>query len=169
MSAKQHMHTVKTTEDARLIADLARVIWTEHYTPIIGSGQVEYMLENFQSPQRILQDVTQQGYTYIWLEQDGKPAAYMAYRFDFGDEACFLSKLYVSKSCRGRGLARILVDHLVQCCQNNQLKMIWLTVNKNNSQSIEAYKKMMFHKTRSIITDIGGGYVMDDAVMQRDL
>jgi ribosomal protein S18 acetylase RimI-like enzyme len=61
------------------------------------------------------------------------------------------------------------MDHLVQCCLAAQKRRIWLTVNKNNTQSIEAYKKMMFYKTRSLVTDIGGGFVMDDDVMQRDL
>ena len=169
MTQTPHMHTVKTAEDARLIADLARDIWTEHYTPIIGPEQVEYMLSKFQNPQQILQDVTEQGYTCLWLEFEGKPAAYMTWRFGPDEDACFLSKLYVRKSCRGRGLARILMDHLVQCCLAAQKRRIWLTVNKNNTQSIEAYKKMMFYKTRSLVTDIGGGFVMDDDVMQRDL
>jgi hypothetical protein len=43
----------KTREDAASIAGLARTIWTEHYTPIIGSSQVEYMLENIQSAEKI--------------------------------------------------------------------------------------------------------------------
>ena len=31
------------------VADLANTIWTEHFTPLIGSAQVYYMLEKFQS------------------------------------------------------------------------------------------------------------------------
>lgn len=169
MASVPQLHTVRTSEDAHLIADLAREIWTEHYTPIIGQGQVEYMLNKFQNPQKILQDVTEHGYTCLWMEQEGRPAAYMAWRFGPDEDACFLSKLYVSKAWRGHGLARALLDHLVQRCRKTQIKYIWLTVNKNNKQSIEVYKKLMFYKTGERITDIGGGYVMDDDVMQRDL
>lgn len=167
MIIKPTLHMVMTAEDARLVAELAREIWTEHYTPIIGSGQVDYMLEKFQSQSRILEDVTRNGYTYLWLEQDGKPVAYMGYRMD--PESCFLSKLYVGKAWRGRGLARVLIEHLVSQCRREKKPRIWLTVNKNNTDSILAYKKMMFYKTRSVVTDIGRGYVMDDHVMQRDL
>ena len=39
--------------DIALIAGLARQIWTEHYTPIIGAAQVEYMLGRFQSQSAI--------------------------------------------------------------------------------------------------------------------
>jgi hypothetical protein len=31
------------------IENLARAIWSQHYTPIIGASQVEYMVNNFQS------------------------------------------------------------------------------------------------------------------------
>ena len=46
---------------------------------------------------------------------------------------------------------------------------IWLTVNKNNSGSIEAYKRMGFNIIDKIITDIGAGFVMDDYKMQLKL
>jgi diphthamide synthase (EF-2-diphthine--ammonia ligase) len=34
-----------------IVESLAKEIWIEHYTPIIGRPQVDYMLENFQSSQ----------------------------------------------------------------------------------------------------------------------
>ncbi len=39
----------ETNEDLQEIAALADVIWHEHFTPIIGKEQVEYMLSRFQS------------------------------------------------------------------------------------------------------------------------
>ena len=39
----------KTNLDFKTISVLAKNIWTEHYTPIIGLDQVNYMLEKFQS------------------------------------------------------------------------------------------------------------------------
>ena len=40
------VHTAKQIQE---ISNLASVIWHEHFTPIIGIQQVEYMLEKFQS------------------------------------------------------------------------------------------------------------------------
>ena len=37
----------ETNEDLQEIAALADVIWHEHFTPIIGKEQVEYMLSRF--------------------------------------------------------------------------------------------------------------------------
>ena len=39
----------ETDHQVREIADLAKIIWNEHFTPIIGKDQVGYMIEKFQS------------------------------------------------------------------------------------------------------------------------
>ena len=44
---------VKTDDEIDVVSALAREIWTEHFTPIIGKSQVEYMLDNFQSSHAI--------------------------------------------------------------------------------------------------------------------
>ena len=46
---------------------------------------------------------------------------------------------------------------------------IYLTVNKYNSGSIEVYKKLGFTVADQVVTDIGGGYVMDDYIMEKAL
>lgn len=38
---------VDRREQIAAVAALAREIWTQHYTPIIGAAQVAYMLERF--------------------------------------------------------------------------------------------------------------------------
>ena len=56
----------ETNEDLQEIAALADVIWHEHFTPIIGKEQVEYMLSRFQS-YPALQDQVLTGYEYYRL------------------------------------------------------------------------------------------------------
>ena len=47
----------------------------------------------------------------------------------------------------------------------------WLTlaVNKNNASAIAAYLKHGFRIAEAVTKDIGGGFVMDDYVMERPL
>jgi ribosomal protein S18 acetylase RimI-like enzyme len=161
------IYAIQTQDEADMIARLAQEIWHEHYKPIIGEQQVAYMLEKFQSADQIWTDIKQNGYVYNYIIIGSQAAAYMAYREE--DISCFLSKLYVKKQFRGQKLARLLIDHLVSCCQDNKRKEIYLTVNKNNDRSIAAYKKMMFKIERSVITDIGNGFVMDDYIMRRSI
>ena len=41
-----------------------------------------------------------------------------------------------------------------------------MTVNRNNTGSVAAYEKMGFQKVREQVAEIGGGYVMDDYIME---
>ena len=41
--------SAETSDDFQTLEDLATIIWTEHYTPIIGIEQVAYMLDKFQT------------------------------------------------------------------------------------------------------------------------
>ena len=45
-------------------------------------------------------------------------------------------------------------------------RTIWLTVNRRNERAIGAYRRTGFREVRAQVTDIGGGYVMDDYVME---
>ena len=42
---------------------VAEEIWRDHYTPIIGKKQVEYMLEKFLSPEALVEQINS-GYQY---------------------------------------------------------------------------------------------------------
>ena len=44
-----------------------------------------------------------------------------------------------------------------------------MTVNKYNDRSINAYSTMGFKNTGGEITDIGGGFAMDDYRMEKEL
>ena len=57
--------SAKTIDDYNTIAELANVIWHEHYTPIIGVEQVVYMLDKFQSTQAIQQQIKEEDYQYF--------------------------------------------------------------------------------------------------------
>lgn len=142
---------------------LANRIWFEHYTPIIGREQVEYMLEKFQSITAMTEQ-TKQGYQYYQLSVDNTFVGYLS--FLMKTDTLFLSKIYLEQSVRGQGLARQAINFLQEQAQSHQLKSIQLTVNKYNSDSIAAYQKMGFLNKEAIVMDIGNGFVMDDYLME---
>ena len=163
-------HNLDLKEKAADIAALAEEIWREHYTPIIGAEQVDYMLEKFQSPGRILDDIKNDGYVYFTASpvNDNGIIGYCACRPD--GEYLLLSKLYVRKNQRGRGVARSFLEEAIALCQREYgLDKIRLTVNKYNDNSIAAYRKMGFQTIDSVKTDIGGCFYMDDYIMELDV
>jgi len=153
-------------QKAEELAALARRIWTEHYTPIIGEAQVEYMLDKFQSAGQILKDIKDNGYRYFIAYDGEKQIGYCAIKPYHEIGGLFLSKLYVEKSMRGRGVSKLMLNKIKSVAKLNNLDYIWLTVNKYNLKSIEIYKKLGFSIVDEMVTDIGNNFVMDDYKMQ---
>ncbi|MEA5595057.1 GNAT family N-acetyltransferase [Rivularia sp. UHCC 0363] len=139
---------------------MANNIWSEHYLPIIGNEQVLYMLEKFQSEDAIKQQIDR-GSKYYIITVDQVEAGY----FSVEDKAgkLFLSKLYVLKSFRGKGIGKQGIEFIKGIFNH---PVIQLTVNKNNFDSIAFYKNIGFEIVDDVVTDIGGGFVMDDYVME---
>ncbi len=160
------IRTASGPVDAATIETLAREIWTQHYTPIIGAAQVAYMLEHFQSRSAIEVDIAN-GYVYSIAALDGEPCGYSAVRLD--QDGLFLSKLYVREAARSLGIARAMLHAAVTAAREAGMARIWLTCNKYNTASLTAYERLGFIRIRDIVTDIGDGYVMDDYVMEKRL
>jgi ribosomal protein S18 acetylase RimI-like enzyme len=152
--------------DLFVIEELAKIIWREHYTPIIGSNQVAYMLANFQSV-AVMQEQISSGYSYHLMIYQEEPVGYLSIRKDA--DAVFLSKIYVLKDFRGKGIARAAMNFVISETLRAGLGLIRLTVNKKNTGSIHAYEKMGFQNMDSVVTEIGEGYVMDDFVMEMEI
>ena len=156
----------QTPADFREIAKLADQIWTQHYTPIIGSDQVRYMVDKFQSAAAIEEQVENGIYYYLMLHPT-EPAGYFSY--ELKEDHLFLSKLYVLKSMRGKRIGQTAMTFMQAQARANGLNKIRLTVNKNNSDSIAAYLGWGFKNVDSVVMDIGNGFVMDDFILEKEL
>ena len=165
MSQIEEVHTDKQITQ---LVDLAKDIWEEHYIPIIGEKQVEYMLENFQST-RVVKEQISQGYNYYSIFHNEKIGGYMATKTDEKKKSIMISKLYVDKSSRKLGLGLKMLNFVQNKGTNENLEKLWLTVNKYNTNSIDWYLKMDFINTKSVVQDIGNGFVMDDYVLEKVL
>lgn len=159
-----HVKSVKTSEDIKIITELGSIIWHEHYTPIIGLEQVRYMLDKFQSIAAIENQI-KGNYEYYILMFDETPVGYLS--IVEKDNSLFLSKIYVLKSERGKGIGSVTMDFVQKRAKELMLDSIVLTVNKYNVSSIKAYKKMGFENIGALVQDIGNGFVMDDYKMEK--
>lgn len=87
---------------------------------------------------------------------------------DLAARRVLLSKIYVREDHRRTGLGRILVEWATTRSAQLGCRELWLTVNKHNASSIAFYERMGFAKTGPLLTDIGGGFVMDDWRMAKN-
>lgn len=153
----------KSDSEVYEIASLAEEIWHEHFTPIIGEAQVNYMVEKFQSYPALKSQIEQDGYEYYQLFSSHTFAGYMGIHPK--DGVLFLSKLYIKKDCRGQHLATEALNFLIELCKNRGLKKIWLTCNKHNDNTLAVYDHLGFVITDEQVADIGNGFVMDDYIL----
>ena len=80
-----------------------------------------------------------------------------------------LHKLYLLPELHGRGLGSRLLQHVESEVRAGAGRRLILSVNKRNTQAIAAYRRNGFVIAESVVTDIGGGFVMDDYVMAKEL
>lgn len=156
--------SIKTDQEINRVAVLADQIWRDHYTPIIGADQVDYMLDQFQSFDPIKTQI-KNGMSYYLAIVDGKDCGYCA--VEPRNQTLFLSKIYVKKSKRGTGIGRKMFQFIENIAQDKGCQEIELTVNKYNQHTIEIYQKSGFIIVESVVFDIGNGFVMDDYRMAK--
>ena len=145
------------------IADLAKVIWQGHFTPIIGMEQVQYMVDKFQSFSALKEQVAK-GYEYYQIFVREEFCGYCGIHPENGK--LFLSKLYIKKESRGQHLATQALAFLEELCRARGLISIWLTCNKHNENSLAVYRHLGFQTIDTQEADIGGGFIMDDYIME---
>ena len=98
------------------------------------------------------------------MEDEGRAVVYCGVQPR--DGRLFLSKVYLLHEARGQGRFRQMLEYLRGLCREVGARTIWLTVNRRNERAIGAYRRTGFREVRAQVTDIGGGYVMDDYVME---
>jgi len=147
--------------DLEELSALAHRIWKQHYTPIIGSAQVEYMLGLWYGAEFLgkqMRDATRQ---FLLVEQAEQLKAYIQSSEQNG--ACFIHKLYVAPECQGQGMGKALLGALPTHLP------LQLRVNRHNDKSIAFYKRYGFTVIGEDVLDIGDGYTMDDYIMKKSI
>jgi len=156
---------VVNTIDIEITARLAHKIWNQHYVAIIGQKQVDYMLDKFQSIKAIKSQINK-GYEYFLVLNDKKAIGYLCLIADYTSKKLMISKIYTEKAVRGRGFGLQMINFTKKTAREKEMKTIWLTVNKYNSNAISWYEKLNFEIVKEIKKDIGNNYIMDDFVLE---
>lgn len=150
--------------DAQELAPFIASLWHSAYDGLLGAAQVDYMTEKFQSAAEIRRQMREEGCLYYFLRRGGENIGYCALRPEA--DSLFLSKLYLAETCRGQGIGQRALGEAAGIARKLGKKRVYLTVNKGNARAVRAYEKFGFVRADSIVTDIGGGFVMDDYIYE---
>jgi diamine N-acetyltransferase len=150
--------------DVPVLRDLAARIWREYYPAIITHAQIEYMLGRMYSPEAISSELAR-GVVWKLASRNGAAVGFLAFELNSAERRIKLHKLYLLPEMHGQGIGRAMLEEVKADAMRMGADQIHLQVNKRNSRAIAAYQRAGFQIERSIVADIGGGFVMDDFVM----
>jgi ribosomal protein S18 acetylase RimI-like enzyme len=161
--------TALAAADVDELCALAGEIWRAHYPAIISAAQIEYMLAERYAPAVVRDELPRGDLWWDKLVVNGKLAGFASYFMTRKAGEMKLDKLYVHPDHQRHGYGRMLLDRAVTIARSYGCDTLVLAVNKQNRNAIAAYEKHGFEIVDSVVKDIGGGFVMDDYIMVRNV
>lgn len=153
-------------EQLPLIQALAHEIWPQVYDYMISDEQIQYMLiemYNLSSLEKQWKD----GHQFIVLYDNQIPIGFAAFE-KRNDGNAKLHKLYLKKQEHQKGYGKKMLDFVKDHCLAHHQSSITLNVNRNN-KSLAFYIANGFNIIESVDISIGGGFEMNDYIMQLSL
>jgi GNAT superfamily N-acetyltransferase len=158
-----------TEGDLGAVANLAGVIWRQHYPGIISPAQIEYMLAKGYSHAALSRFIREVGAGLELACLDDRLVGFAAYHPTDDRRELKLDKLYVHQDAQRRGVGSRLIAKVESAARGQGCSALILNVNKNNVRAIRAYEKCGFSVREAVVVDIGSGFVMDDYLMAKAL
>lgn len=156
--------SVATKEQLPIVQELAHKIWPATYGNILSQDQFDYMMEMMYSIDSLKNQLITR--PFLLVEDNGKHIGFASYEINFENtHKTKIHKLYVLPEIQGKGIGKLLINHINEIAQSaNNLALI-LTVNRFNKAK-DFYLKQGFHIVEEKQFQIGNGYIMDDYVME---
>ena len=168
---REDIGIIPATDDSQLagIADLAGRIWRVCYPDIISSEQIQYMLAQMYAPDTLRAEIRTQKIRFYQLLVGGRMMGFASIGPAGAPGVTKLHKLYVAPESHGRGLGKRLLNHCEAEAARHGSRHLILAVNKRNARAIAFYQRNGLSIIESVVSDIGGGFVMDDFIMAREV
>jgi RsiW-degrading membrane proteinase PrsW (M82 family)/ribosomal protein S18 acetylase RimI-like enzyme len=151
-------------KDIALIRDLTFRIWPATYASILSKPQIDYMLELMYNEKTLLEQM-EKGDEFVIVYDEKEPTGFAAIS-RITPQLFKLQKLYVLPSQQGRGTGRFIIEELTRAMKNVHTTTLQLNVNRQNKAK-DFYEKLGFVIKGEEDVDIGGGYFMNDYVMEK--
>ncbi len=164
----EFIKVLNNEKDIYSLSRLATEIVREHYDPIIGKEQNDYMLKKFQSVEGIKSQFDN-GYEYyfLYLKDENQNIGFIGLCEE--KKKLFLSKFYIKKEHRNKGYGKQAFEFIKNLAIKCNKESIYLTVNRNNTVTIQKYYRLGLKKVEERKTDIGKGYYMDDYILEYNI
>jgi ribosomal protein S18 acetylase RimI-like enzyme len=151
------------------IQQLAHEIWHKCYPGIITVGQIGYMLQRDYGLETLKSEITEGEIRFEQLLVEGKIIGFASHGPTESPKEIKIHKLYIHPYHQRKGHGSCLMDHIAKKCFTEGTETLVLAVNKRNTPAINSYIKNGFRQREAVIVEIGGGYIMDDYILEKSL
>ncbi|SFQ19325.1 GNAT family N-acetyltransferase [Parafilimonas terrae] len=155
-----------TETDIPTIHKMAHAIWPPTFGDILSADQINYMLNLIYSEASLLSQL-KEGHIFLLAEEGDIPIAYADYSL-LKNGIYKLNKIYILPSHQGKGVGRLLIEHIIQSIKKENATSLLLNVNRYNKAK-GMYERLGFKVIGEEDIDIGKGYFMNDYIMEKSL
>jgi len=157
-----------TPADVATIQAIAEETWRHTYSAILQKDQLDFMLTEIYSTEKLTAQLAHHTQTFLLLIEDGKPVAFAGYSPREEDHEIYkLHKLYCLPETQGKGYGKVLINEVAAKTLEAGKHTLDLNLNRHNKAKT-FYEKMGF--TVAYEEDVPiGKYWMNDYVMRKEL
>ena len=163
--------TEATKSGLLIVQAIARQTWPSTFGDILSPAQIEYMLDMMYSKDSLKRQVHEQNHVFLLARNENfeKIFGFISYELNYKEQSkTKIHKLYLLPESQGKGVGRLLIDHVAELARQQNNNRLSLNVNKHN-KAIQFYERMGFTAVDTETIDIGNGYIMDDLVMEKPI
>lgn len=153
--------------DFEQIEMMAKEILPEVYESIIPRDQIQYLLDNHHSASAIFYDIWQKNAQFYLIHLNENTAGYLG--IELNGEVLILSKLYLLKSQRGKRIGTATLLYVDEIARLNSMRRIEIVVHKNNTRTIELYRRSGFHISESLSRMLDDGSLLEGNKMVKSV
>ena len=153
-------------EDIALIRSLSLEVWPQTYSSILSPHQIRYMLDLMYSEAALHRQLHEKN-QFLIIYNSGVPVGFASYGA-VEEHKYKLHKIYILPKHQGRGTGRFVIDQVIKDIIPKGATSLLLNVNRNN-KAHSFYEKLGFVVIGTEDIDIGGGYFMNDYIMEKNL
>lgn len=151
------------------LAELAGIIWRQHYPGIITPAQIEYMLARMYALETLHEEMRAGEIRFVRLLVADRFVGFASFGPTGESGVMKLHKCYLLPAWHGRGYGSLLLQHCERAARESGARRLILAVNKSNTKAIAAYQRNGFAIVEAVVTNLSQGFVMDDYVMAKEL
>lgn len=149
-----------------IIKELAEKTWPHTFADILSTEQINYMLNWMYSLDSLKTQTTDLAHHFVLAKEHNQYFGYASYELNYkGEPITKIHKIYLLPESQGKGIGRKLINHIGLKAKDQHNTALRLNVNKDN-KALTFYEKVGFRRIGTEIIDIGGGFLMEDVIME---